>query len=111
MNICISTTQWGDVKKATSRDRVSRQNSTISRNLIMALMTVTLASMMVIQAIGPSAFDRRTVVDDTAERSVEVVSGEELLPLEGISVEEFLRAELSYSDISSDGGGSNAVPK
>ncbi|HEY43814.1 MAG TPA: hypothetical protein G4O11_07515 [Anaerolineae bacterium] len=100
MNISISTTQWGDVRRVTSRERASRRTSVISRNLIMALMTVTLASLMVIQAVGPAAFDNRPVVDDAVERSVEVMSGEELL-----------QAELSYSDISSDGGGSNAVPK
>lgn len=111
MNISISTTQWGDTRQVTSRDSASRRSSVISRNLIMALSTVTLAGLMVIQAVGPASFDNRPVIDGAAERSAEVIGGEDILALEELSADEILQVELSKTDISSDGGGSSSVPK
>lgn len=111
MNISISTTQWGDAKQVTSRDSASRRTSVISRNLIMALSTVTLAGLMVIQAVGPAAFDNRPITDSAGERSAEVIGGEDFLALEELSADELLQIKLNKTDISSDGGGSSALPK
>jgi hypothetical protein len=108
MNISISTTQWGDSKQVTSQDSANRRSSVIIRNLIMALSTVTLAGLMVIQAVGPAAFDNRPDVDSAAEGSAEVIGGEDFLALEELSTDELLQVELSKTDISS---GSSAVPK
>ena len=108
MNISISTTQWGDAKQVASRDSSNRRSSVISRNLIMALSTVTLAGLMVIQATGPAAFDTRPIDDESVGRSAEVISSEDFLALEELSAEELLRLELSNSTISS---GSSALPK
>ncbi len=111
MNISMSTTQWGDARQVVSRDSSNRRSSVISRNLIMALSTVTLAGLMVIQAIGPAAIDTRPVDDGSAERSAEVISGDGFLSLEELSVDEPFQYELSNTTISSDGGGTNALPK
>jgi hypothetical protein len=83
----------------------------ISRNLIMALSTVTLAGLMVIQAIGPAVIDTRPIDDGLAERSAEVISGEDFLTIEELSADELLQLELSNPTISSDGDGSSALPK
>jgi hypothetical protein len=83
----------------------------ISRNLIMALSTVTLAGVMVIQAIGPTAIDTRPIDDGSLERSVELIGGENLIALDELSPDELLQFELSNSAISSDGGGTSALPK
>ena len=50
MNINISTTQWGDAEKSTSRYDAKSPIS-VGRYLIMALMTLALASLMVLQAL------------------------------------------------------------
>jgi len=64
----------------------------------MALSTVTLAGLMVIQAVGPAAINNHPVIDSAVERSAEVISGEDFLALE----------ELSNTDISS---GTSVLPK
>jgi hypothetical protein len=74
----------------------------------MALSTVTLAGLMVIQAVGPAAIDNRPVIDSAVERSAEVIVGEDLLALEELNADEILRFELSNSVISS---GSSELPK
>jgi hypothetical protein len=83
----------------------------ISRNLIMALSTVTLAGLMVIQAIGPAVIDTRPIEDGLVERSAEVISNEDFLNIEELSADELLQLELSNTAISSDGGRSSALPK
>lgn len=60
----------------------------------MTFTIVSLAGLMVIQILSPSPDDVQTVVNDPAERSAEVVSGEDLLPVEMMSTENLLRAEL-----------------
>lgn len=111
MNISISTTQWGDARQVASRDSSNRRSSVISRNLIMALSTVTLAGLMVIQAIGPAVIDSHTIDDGSVERPAEVISGEDFFGLEELSADELLQLELSNTSISSDAGGSIALPK
>jgi hypothetical protein len=108
MNISISTTQWGDNRQEASRDSAGRRSSVISRNLIMALSTVTLAGLMVIQAIGPAAIDNRPVINSAAERSVEIIGSEDLLVLEELSADELLQIKLSNTDLSS---GTSVLPK
>lgn len=108
MNISISTTQWGDARQEANRDSAGRRSSVISRNLIMALSTVTLAGLMIIQAVGLAAIDNHPVIDSTVERSAEVISGEDFLALEKLSGNELLQIELSNTDISS---GPSALPK
>ncbi|HEY46969.1 MAG: hypothetical protein AMJ88_02895 [Anaerolineae bacterium SM23_ 63] len=108
MNISISTTQWGDARQVASRDSSNRRSGVISRNLIMALSTVTLAGLMVIQAIGPAAIDTRPIDDGSVEHSAELLSGEDFLALEELSVDELLQFELGNTAISS---GSSALPK
>ena len=108
MNISISTTQWGDARQEANRDSAGRRSGVISRNLIMALSTVTLAGLMVIQAVGPAAIDNRPVIDSAVERSAEVIEGEDLLAVEELNADEILRIELSNSDISF---GTSALPK
>lgn len=108
MNISISTTQWGDARQVASRDSAGRRSSVISRNLIMALSTVTLAGLMVIQAVGPAAIDNHPVIDSAIEHSAEVISGEDVLPLEELSGDDLMQIELSNTDISS---GTSALPK
>jgi hypothetical protein len=111
LNISISTTQWGDVKQVTSRDSASHRPSVIKRNFIMALTTVTLAGLMVIQAAEPATLDNRPAVDDAGERSVEVASVRGFLALEEPRSETTLRAESSNIFLYLDGDGSNVVPK
>jgi hypothetical protein len=74
----------------------------------MALSTVTLAGLILIQAVGLGAIDNRPVIDSAGERSAEVISGVDFLVLEELSADELLQIELSNSDISS---GSYALPK
>jgi hypothetical protein len=50
MNINISTTQWGDTEKSVAHYD-AKSPTTISRYLIMALMTLTIAGLMVLQAL------------------------------------------------------------
>ena len=76
MNISISTTQWGDARQEANRDSAGRRSGVISRNLIMALSTVTLAGFMLIQAVRPADFDYRPVVNGAVERSAEVIGAE-----------------------------------
>jgi hypothetical protein len=83
----------------------------ISRNLIMALSTVTLAGLMVIQAIGPAVIDSHPIDDGSVERPAEVISGEDYFGLEELSAVEILKLELNNTSISSDVGGSSALPK
>jgi hypothetical protein len=71
----------------------------IIRNMVMTVTIVSLAGLMVIQILRPSPDDVQAVVNDPAERSAEVVSGEDLLPVEMTSTENLLRAELN-NDIS-----------
>lgn len=61
----------------------------------MTFTIVSLAGLMVIQILSPSPDDIQAVVNDPAERSAEVVSGEDLLPVEMTSSENLLRAELN----------------
>jgi hypothetical protein len=111
LNISISTTQWGDVKQITSGDSTIRQPRVIKRNVIMALTTVTLAGLMVIQAVGPAVLDNRPVVDDVGESSVEIASVRGFLALEELSTETNPRAELSNIFLTPNGEGSSAVAK
>jgi len=67
----------------------------------MTFTIVSLAGLMVIQILSPSSDDVQAVVNDPAERSAEVVSGEDLLPVEMMSTEDLLRAELN-NEISLD---------
>ena len=61
----------------------------------MTFTIVSLAGLMVIQILSPSPDDVQAVVNDPAERSAEEVSGEDLLPVEMMSTENLLRAELN----------------
>ena len=61
----------------------------------MTFTIVSLAGLMVNQILSPSPDDVQAVVNDPAERSAEVVSGEDLLPVEMMSTENLLRAELN----------------
>lgn len=63
--------------------------------MVMTFTIVSLAGIMVIQILSPSPDDVQAVVNDPAERSAEVVSGEDLLPVEMMSTENLLRAELN----------------
>jgi hypothetical protein len=74
----------------------------------MTLSTVTLAGLMVIQAVGPAAINIHPVIDSTVERSAEVIGGEDLLALEEINADEILQIELSNTDINF---GTRALPK
>ena len=74
----------------------------------MALSTVTLAGLMVIQAVGPAAIDNHPVIDSAVEHSAEVIGGEDLLALEKLSADEILQIELSGTDINF---GTSALPK
>jgi hypothetical protein len=77
----------------------------------MALTTVILAGLMVIQAIGPAVLDNRPIVDGTGESSVEVTSVRGFLALEELGTETTQRAELSNIFLNPNGSGSGAVPK
>ena len=61
----------------------------------MMFTIVSLAGLMVIQILSPSPDDVQAVVNDPAERSAEMASGEDLLPVEMTSTENLLRAELN----------------
>jgi len=63
--------------------------------MVMTFTIVSLAGLMVNQILSPSPDDVQAVVNDPAERSAEVVSGEDLLPVEMMSTENLLRAELN----------------
>jgi|GEM_PF-2634472 len=95
MNITINTTQWGDANQPIIRNAAERHPMSIIRNMVMTFTIVSLAGIMVIQILSPSPDDVQAVVNDPAERSAEVVSGEDLLPVEMMSTENLLRAELN----------------
>ena len=95
MNITINTTQWGDANQPIIRTAVERHPMSIIRNMVMVFTIISLAGLMVIQILSPSPDGVQAVVNDPAERSAEVVSGEDLLPVEMMSTENLLRTELN----------------
>lgn len=95
MNITINTTQWGDTSQPIIRNAAERHPMSIIRTMVMTFTIVSLAGLMVNQILSPSPDDVQAVVNDPAERSAEVVSGEDLLPVEMMSTENLLRAELN----------------
>ena len=95
MNITINTTQWGDANQPIIRNTAERQPMSIIRNMVMTVTIVSLAGLMIIQIMSPSPDDVQAVVNDPAGRSAEVVSGVDLLPVEMMSTENLLRAELN----------------
>jgi len=61
----------------------------------MTFTIVSLAGLMIIQILSPSPDDVQAVVNDPAERSAEVVSGEDLLSVEMMSTDDILQTELN----------------
>jgi len=95
MNITINTTQWGDANQPIIRNAAERHPMSIIRNMVMTFTIVSLAGLMVIQILSPSSDDVQAVVNDPAERSAEVVSGEDLLSVEMMSTDDILQTELN----------------
>lgn len=95
MNITINTTQWGDANQAVMRNAAERHPMLIIRNMVMMFTIVSLAGLMVIQILKPSPDDVQAAVNDPAERLAEMVSGEDLLSAEVMSIENLLRIELN----------------
>ena len=60
----------------------------------MVFTIVSLAGLMLIQILSPFPDGVQAVANDPAERSAEVVSGEDLLSVEVMSTENLLRTEL-----------------
>ena len=95
MNITIKTTQWGDTNQPIIRMAAEHRHKPIIRNMVMTFAILSLAGLMVIQIMSPSPNEVQTGVNDQAERSVEVVRGDDLLSAELMNAEDPLRPEIN----------------